>query len=89
MSAAVCAVAIMFFSRKWGSVAVVVAFFIGLSRLMLCVHYPTDVFGGFIIGVVLSIGLHYLTNLGFKIINSIRRNKNEKNSLSDEKSEQN
>ena len=83
------AVAIMFFSRKWGSVAVVVAFFIGLSRLMLCVHYPTDVFGGFIIGVACSIGLHYLTTLGFKIINSIRRNKNEKNSLSDKKSEQN
>ena len=83
------AVAIMFFSRKWGSVAIVVAFFIGLSRLILCVHYPTDVFGGFIIGAVLAIGLHYLTNLGFKIINSIRRNKDEKNSVSDKKSEQN
>ena len=83
------AVAIMFFSRKWGSVAVVVAFLIGLSRIVLCVHFPTDVLAGFLVGIVCSIGLHYLTNLGFKIINSIRRNKNEKNSISNEKSEQN
>jgi undecaprenyl-diphosphatase len=82
------AIAIMFFSRKWGSVAVFVAFLIGLSRLILCVHFPTDVFAGFLIGVVLSVGLHYLTNLGFKVINSIRRNKNEKNSVSDKKSKQ-
>ena len=83
------AVAIMFFSRKWGSVAMVVAFLVGVSRLVLCVHYPTDVLGGFIIGVVLSIGLHYLTNLGFKILSSIRRRKNEENSVSNEKSTQN
>ena len=82
------AVAIMFFSKKWGSVAVVIAFFIGLSRLILCVHYPTDVLGGFIIGVALSVGLHYLTNLGFKIISSIKEKKNEKNSVSDKKSTQ-
>ena len=81
------AVAIMFFSRKWGSVAVFIAFLIGLSRIVLCVHYPTDVLAGFLIGVVLSIGLNYLTNLGLKIINSIRRIKNEKNSVSDKKPE--
>jgi len=34
------------------------------------------------------VGFHYLTNLGFKVINSIRRNKNEKNSVSDKKSKQ-
>ena len=82
------AVAIMFFSKKWGSVAAAVAFLIGLSRLILCVHFPTDVIAGFLVGIVCSIALHYLTNLGFKIINSIRRNKNEKNSVSDEKSKQ-
>ncbi|MBR3885078.1 MAG: phosphatase PAP2 family protein [Clostridia bacterium] len=82
------AVAIMFFSKKWGSVAASVAFLIGVSRLILCVHYPTDVIAGFAVGIVCSIALHYLTNLGFKIINSIRRNKNEKNSVSDKKSKQ-
>ena len=81
------AVAITFFSRKWGSIAVVVAFLIGLSRIVLCVHYPTDVFGGFIVGIAFSIGLHYLTNLGFKILSSIRRKKDEKNSVSNNKSE--
>lgn len=82
------AVAIMFFSRKWGSLAVVLAFLIGLSRIVLCVHFPTDVIAGFLIGAVLAVGFHYLTNLGFKVINSIRRNKDEKNSVSDKKSEQ-
>lgn len=83
------AVAIMFFSKKWGSLALFVAFLIGVSRIVLCVHYPTDVLVGFLEGVVLSIGLHYLTNLGLKILVSIRRKKNEKNSVSNEKSKQN
>jgi len=52
------------------------------------VHYPTDVLGGFVVGAVLSIGLHYLTNLGFKILSSIKEKKNEKNSVSNEKSTQ-
>ena len=82
------AVAILFFSKKWGSIALFVSFLIGISRIVLCVHYPTDVIVGFLIGVVLSIGLHYLTNLGLKIISSIRRNKNEKISVSNKKPEQ-
>ena len=82
------AVAIMFFSRKWGSVAIVMAVLIGVSRLILCVHYPTDVLGGLVIGAVLSIGLHYLTNLGFKLLNSFKEMKNEKNSVSNKKSTQ-
>lgn len=82
------AVAIMFFSKKWGSVSLFVAVLIGVSRLILCVHYPTDVLGGFVVGAVLSIGLHYLTNLGFKILSSIKEKKNEKNSVSNEKSTQ-
>ena len=68
-------------------IAVVMAFLIGLSRLVLCVHFPTDVIAGFLIGAALSVGFHYLTNLGFKVINSIRRNKNEKISVSNQKSE--
>ena len=36
--------------KKWGVPAVVLATLIGLSRLYVGVHYPTDVLGGFIIG---------------------------------------
>ncbi len=82
------AVAIMFFSKKWGGISIAIAILIGISRLILCVHYPTDVLGGFVIGAVCSIGLHYLTNLGFKILSSIKEKKNEKNSVSNKKSTQ-
>lgn len=81
------AVAIMFFSKKWGSVASVMAVLIGLSRLVLCVHYPTDVLTGWILGAALAVGLHYLTKIGLEFINSKWGKKNEKVSVSDEKQE--
>lgn len=81
------AVAIMFFSKKWGGVAMVMAFLIGLSRLGLCVHYPTDVLTGWILGAILAVGLHYLTTFGLKFINEKWGKKNEKVSVSNEKQE--
>lgn len=83
------AVAIMFFSKKWGGVAIFVSVLIGLSRLALCVHYPTDVLMGWILGAALGVGLHYLTKLGLNIINKKWGNKNEKNSISNQEQEQN
>ena len=83
------AVAIMFFSKKWGGVAIGISVLVGLSRLGLCVHYPTDVLLGWIVGAAFAIGLHFATNVAFKFINSKWGNKNEKNSSSNEKSKQN
>ena len=37
--------------RKWGVTALVAAILISLSRLYVGVHYPTDVFGGAVIGI--------------------------------------
>lgn len=81
------AVAIMFFSRKWGGVAIGASVLIGFSRLGLCVHYPTDVLLGWIVGAVFAVALHYATNYVLKFINSKWGNKNEKDSISNEKSE--
>lgn len=39
-------------SRKWGAVALLVAILIAFSRLYLMLHYPTDIFGGVILGVL-------------------------------------
>lgn len=47
------ATALWFYHRKWGIAAFVLAALIGLSRLYLFVHYPTDV----LVGVVLGIGI--------------------------------
>lgn len=45
------AVALMFYKRKTGIAAVVVACITAFSRMYLLVHYPTDIFAGLIIGV--------------------------------------
>ena len=81
------AVAIMFFSRKWGGVAIGVSGLIGLSRLGLCVHYPSDVLLGWMVGAILAVALHYATKYVLKFINSKWGNKNEKDSISNQKSE--
>ena len=76
------AVAVMFFSRKWGGLAIGVAALVGLSRLGLCVHYPTDVLLGWAIGAIFAVGLHYATKYALKFINSKWGNKHEKDSSS-------
>lgn len=81
------AVAIMFFSRKWGGIAMGVSCLIGLSRLGLCVHYPSDVLLGWAVGAIIAVALHYATNYALKIISSKWGNKNEKDSISNKKSE--
>ena len=42
--------------RKYGVPAMILAFLIGISRLYVGVHYPTDVLGGMVMGTMLAIG---------------------------------
>lgn len=48
------AAAILIHSRRWGAVAMVYAALVGVSRLYLCVHWPTDVVAGALIGVAVA-----------------------------------
>lgn len=57
------AVALVMYYKKKGIPAVVVAFLVALSRIYLCMHYPTDVLGGMIIGSVCGVGGFYLGKL--------------------------
>ncbi len=45
------AVALLQYYRGWGIFALVMAFFVGLSRLYLFVHFPTDVLVGALCGI--------------------------------------
>lgn len=41
--------------HKWGYILLVFAIIMGISRIYLCVHYPTDVIAGFFIGTLAGI----------------------------------
>ena len=45
---------------KRGAWAYIPAVLIAFSRLFLCVHYPTDVLGGAIIGVAIAFAVYYI-----------------------------
>lgn len=55
------AVTILFYNRRCGIAAVVLAALIAFSRLYNFVHFPTDVFAGIVIGTVIA----YVTNVLF------------------------
>lgn len=48
---------IYFFSKKIGWLFFICSFLIGLSRVFIGVHYPLDVFGGIIIGILSAVVL--------------------------------
>lgn len=48
-------VGLLIHHRKWGVAALVLAFFVCVSRLFLIVHYPTDVLAGAILGTLFAI----------------------------------
>ena len=41
--------------KKYGIPAMILAFLIGISRLYVGVHYPTDVIGGMVMGAILAV----------------------------------
>ena len=56
------AIMILLFNKKWGILATTVAVLIGISRLYLFVHFPTDVLGGAIIGTIIAISVYVIGN---------------------------
>ena len=74
MSSLGCATIIFLYHKKVGIAALVFASLVAFSRVYLCVHWPTDVLAGAIIGIGFGIGLYYLGNfLEPKIISFIKK----------------
>lgn len=57
------AIAILMGIGKKGFIAVAVAVIIALTRIFLCVHYPTDVLAGIAVGGLCGVAGHYIAKL--------------------------
>lgn len=60
------AFSIFFFHKKKGIYALILASLIGFSRLYLFVHFPSDILGGIIIGVIISLFSKYIIDKIYK-----------------------
>lgn len=68
------AVAVTFRYRLKALPALIVALLVALSRIYICIHYPTDVLGGVLIGSLCGVAGHFAV-LGIQKAIEKRRNK--------------
>ena len=59
VSAIAVAVTILIHHKKLGIVALIMAILMGLTRLYVFVHFPTDVYGGMIVGSAIALGVDF------------------------------
>lgn len=53
------AMAIYFYNKKWGIAFFVAAILMNISRVIVGVHYPSDILGGAIVGIVVAYIVFY------------------------------
>lgn len=54
------AFSIYFLHKKVGMILIFCAFFIGVARVMAGVHYPIDILGGYVLGIIIAVFFNYL-----------------------------
>lgn len=54
------ATAVYFFNKKFGIIFFIVGILIGLARVFVGIHYPLDIFGGIIVGILSAIFIKFL-----------------------------
>lgn len=55
------AFSIYFLHKKMGIILIVCAVLIGIARVMAGVHYPLDILGGYVLGIIIAGFFNYLT----------------------------
>jgi undecaprenyl-diphosphatase len=53
------AVSLLMIDRRWGIAALAFATLVALSRVYVCVHWPTDVIAGALIGTAVAVAVFY------------------------------
>lgn len=54
------AFSVYFIHKKVGFILIVCALLIGTARVMAGVHYPVDILGGYVLGIIIAIFFNYL-----------------------------
>lgn len=71
LSSTIAATIITLTNKKFGWIAIPLALLIAFSRLYLQVHFPTDIIGGIVMGLVVGTLTYFI---GTKIINICKKN---------------
>ena len=65
------ATVVFLYNKRWGMVAYIGALLVGIARVLAGVHWPTDILGGAVIGVVVAYLVWKLAEkLKFKFLNT-------------------
>lgn len=67
------ATVLLYYYRKVGIIAYIIASLIAFSRLYLFVHYPSDILGGHILGIITALTAIFVLNLIYHGIERIYR----------------
>ena len=60
--------------KKYSWPALIFALLMGVSRVYLVVHYPTDVLGGFLIGAVGAVAAYFIVGFFWRLFEAHRNN---------------
>ncbi len=56
------AISIYLYNKKIGIFLIILSVFVGISRIIVGVHFPLDIFVGFLIGSAVPIIVHYFVS---------------------------
>ena len=54
------AAVVYFFNKKFGIAFFIISFFVGLARIFTGIHFPLDILGGIVVGVLSAIIIQFL-----------------------------
>jgi undecaprenyl-diphosphatase len=63
------AAAVFLFHKKWGIAYFLGTLIISLCRIMAGIHWPTDILGGFLVGIISAVLIYYFFQKRINLVN--------------------